>query len=66
MFVDGAIEAAVEALSQDPTIGLVYGDVELIDEESRVMGLDIQGPFRSRDVFWPYDVCAATRNVFHA
>ena len=45
VFVDGAVEAAVEALCQDPTIGLVYGDVELIDEESRVIGTDIQGPF---------------------
>ena len=45
VFVSGAIEAAVEALSQDPTIGLVYGDVELIDEESRMTGADIQGPF---------------------
>ena len=66
VFVSGAIEAAVEALSQDSSIGLVYGDVELIDEESRVTGADIQGPFRSRDVFRPLDVCAATGNVFHA
>ena len=45
VFLGGAIEAAVEALSHDPTIGLVYGDVELIDEESRITGADIQGPF---------------------
>jgi glycosyltransferase involved in cell wall biosynthesis len=45
LFLDGAIEAAVEALDNDPTVGLVYGDVELIDEESRVIGADIQGPF---------------------
>ncbi len=45
VFVGGAIEAAVEALSHDPIIGLVYGDVELIDEESLVRGADIQGPF---------------------
>jgi len=45
LFLDGAIEAAVEALDYDPTVGLVYGDVELIDEESRVIGADIQGPF---------------------
>jgi glycosyltransferase involved in cell wall biosynthesis len=45
LFVDGAIEAAVETLSHDPTVGLVYGDVELIDEESRIIGADIQGPF---------------------
>jgi glycosyltransferase involved in cell wall biosynthesis len=45
LFLDGAIEAAVEALDHDPTVGLVYGNVELIDEESRVIGADIQGPF---------------------
>jgi glycosyltransferase involved in cell wall biosynthesis len=45
VFVAGAIEAAVDSLSEDPTVGLVYGDVELIDEESRVTGSDIQGPF---------------------
>jgi len=45
VFLDGALEAAVEAFSHDPTIGLIYGDVELIDENSRVTGADIQGPF---------------------
>jgi glycosyltransferase involved in cell wall biosynthesis len=45
VFLTGAIEAAVEALSHDPKVGLVYGDVELIDEESRITGADIQGPF---------------------
>ena len=45
VFVAGAIEVAVDSLSEDPTVGLVYGDVELIDEESRVTGIDIQGPF---------------------
>jgi glycosyltransferase involved in cell wall biosynthesis len=45
VFLDGAVEAAVEAFSQDPTIGLIYGDVELIDEDSRVTGADIQGRF---------------------
>ena len=37
--------AAVGALSEDPSLGFVYGDVELIDEKSRVTGADIQGPF---------------------
>jgi glycosyltransferase involved in cell wall biosynthesis len=45
VFVCDAIDAAVDALSQDPTLGLVYGDVELIDQESRVTGTDTQGPF---------------------
>src|SRR6516165_5744206 len=34
LFVDDAIGAAVEALSLDQAIGLVYGDVELIDQNS--------------------------------
>ena len=45
MFVGGAIAAAVEALSRNRTLGLVYGDIELIDEKSRQTGADIQGPF---------------------
>jgi glycosyltransferase involved in cell wall biosynthesis len=45
LFLGGAIETAVDALSHDQTIGFVYGDVELIDEESRVIGADVQGPF---------------------
>jgi len=45
LFLDGAIEAAVEVFSHGSAIGLVYGDVELIDEQSRVTGADIQGPF---------------------
>ena len=45
VFVSGAIAAAVEALSKDSTIGLVYGDVELIDQEFCITGADIQGPF---------------------
>jgi glycosyltransferase involved in cell wall biosynthesis len=45
MFASGAIATAVEALSHNPTVGLVYGDVELIDEQSRKIGADIQGPF---------------------
>jgi glycosyltransferase involved in cell wall biosynthesis len=45
LFVDDAIGAAVEALSLDQAIGLVYGDVELIDQNSHVTGADIQGPF---------------------
>jgi glycosyltransferase involved in cell wall biosynthesis len=45
VFVVGAVEAAVKAFSEDPKTGLVYGDVELIDEASFVTGADIQGPF---------------------
>ena len=66
VFLDGAVEAAVEALSHDPTIGLVYGDVELIDEEYARDGGGYSGPFRSCDVFRPHDVCAATGDIFYA
>jgi glycosyltransferase involved in cell wall biosynthesis len=45
LFLDGAVQAGVDVISGDPAIGLVYGDVELIDEESRVTGVDVQGPF---------------------
>lgn len=45
VFLPGAISAAVEALRCAPEAGLVYGDVELIDENSRVMGVDEQGAF---------------------
>jgi hypothetical protein len=45
VFVVGAVEAAVKALCEDPKTGLVYGDVELIDEKSFVTGADIQSPF---------------------
>jgi glycosyltransferase involved in cell wall biosynthesis len=45
MFVSGAIVAAVEALFHNPPVCLVYGDVQLIDEQSRATGADIQGPF---------------------
>ena len=65
VFVDGAVEAAVEALCQDPTIGLVYGDVELIDEKSHVIGIDIQGPFDIA-MYFGRIVCSATRHVFYA
>lgn len=45
VFVAGAIEAAAIAISTDPTLGLVFGDVEHIDEYSHVTGRDIQGEF---------------------
>src|SRR5262245_18292720 len=45
MFVRGTVQAAVSAISAEPRIGFVYGDVELVDEDSRVIGADVQGPF---------------------
>src|SRR5262249_21339914 len=49
VFLPGALRAAVEALLADPGAGLVYGDVELIDAESRHIGADQQGSFDFAD-----------------
>jgi glycosyltransferase involved in cell wall biosynthesis len=45
VFLPGALTAAVDALRSAPDAGLVYGDVELIDEHSHTIGADRQGPF---------------------
>jgi glycosyltransferase involved in cell wall biosynthesis len=45
VFLPGAVSAAVEALRGDTAAHLVYGDVELIDENSEFLGADDQGPF---------------------
>ena len=45
LYLPGAIRAAVEFLRAHPEAALVYGDVELIDENSRVTGRDIQPSF---------------------
>ncbi|MBG9389068.1 glycosyltransferase family 2 protein [Caenimonas aquaedulcis] len=45
VFLPGAVTAAVQALQSHPGCGLVYGDVELIDAQSRQIGVDEQGPF---------------------
>jgi glycosyltransferase involved in cell wall biosynthesis len=45
VFLPGAITAAVEALAAAPEAGLVYGDVELIDESSNLIGAHVQGDF---------------------
>jgi len=45
VFVPGAVQAAVSAMTADPEIGLVYGDVELMDDDSCSIGADVQGPF---------------------
>ena len=44
-YLPGAIEAAVEALRANPKAGLVFGDVELIDENSQRVGSDLLGAF---------------------
>ena len=45
LYLPGAVMAAVSALGHDPSLGLVYGDVELIDEHGQVLGSDVQGSF---------------------
>lgn len=45
LFVAGAIEAATTAISAEPGLGLVFGDVEHIDENSHITGRDVQGAF---------------------
>lgn len=44
-YVPGAIATAVDALLGDPRLGLVYGDVEYIDSESRLTGRTSLPPF---------------------
>jgi glycosyltransferase involved in cell wall biosynthesis len=45
VFLPGAITASVAALRDAPAAGLVYGDVELIDAQSRLLGADEQSAF---------------------
>jgi glycosyltransferase involved in cell wall biosynthesis len=45
LFLPGAVSAAVEALRANPAAAFAYGDVELIDAESVVLGKDAQGAF---------------------
>lgn len=45
VYLPGAISAAVEALYAHPETGLVFGDVEYIDEHSRVTGREVLRAF---------------------
>lgn len=45
IYLPDAFEAAVEALHANPQAGLAFGDIELIDENSRVVGRDLLGAF---------------------
>jgi len=45
VFLPGAISAAVQMLAENPSAGLVYGDVQHIDANSRLIGEDVQGAF---------------------
>lgn len=45
VFLPGAVTASVHELSENPSAGLVYGDVQHIDAHSRLTGADVQGSF---------------------
>jgi glycosyltransferase involved in cell wall biosynthesis len=45
IYLSGAISSAVKYLKKNRDVMLVYGDVELIDGQSRYIGKDVQGPF---------------------
>ena len=45
VFLPGSVAAAVDAFRANPDAALAYGDVELIDEQSRLIGADRQGDF---------------------
>ena len=49
LYLTGAISAAVEYFNTHSDISLVYGDAELIDENSQSTGKDILTPFDLRD-----------------
>ena len=71
VFLPGAITAAVSTLLQNPVAGLVYGDVEYIDADSRVTGADVQGMFDlaeylGRFMYIPQPGTCFTRAVLHA
>jgi len=44
-FLPGAIRAAVDAFASDPSLGLIYGDVEYIDAASNLIGRTNLPPF---------------------
>ncbi len=45
VYLPGAVTTAVEGMSADKELALVYGDVEYIDEHSRVLGREKLTPF---------------------
>lgn len=45
LFLPGALKTMVSTMLAAPKPGLVYGDVELIDANSRVIGRDVQDDF---------------------
>lgn len=49
VYLPGAVTAAVGFMQSHPDVALVYGDVDLIDEHSSLIGRDILTPFSLRD-----------------
>jgi glycosyltransferase involved in cell wall biosynthesis len=45
VFLPGAVSAAVKALAGAPQAGFVFGDVELIDADSKLIGVDVIDDF---------------------
>ena len=45
VYVPGALRRAVEAFCEDSALGLMYGDVEYIDEHSQVLSREVLEPF---------------------
>jgi glycosyltransferase involved in cell wall biosynthesis len=45
VFLEGGITAMVDRLLVNPNTGLAYGDVELMDADSQLIGRDVQGDF---------------------
>lgn len=46
VYLPGAFTAMVEAFRSNPSTFLFFGDIELIDEYSSLLGQDVQGPFK--------------------
>ena len=49
LYLPGAFRAVADAFGNEPQLGLVYGDVEYIDEQSRRTGGTHLGPFSLED-----------------
>ena len=45
LYLPGAISSAVDFMNEHSDVGLIYGDVELIDERSQLIGKDCPTPF---------------------
>jgi len=48
VYLPGAFSEVVEFIGKHSDVALVYGDVELMNEDSQIIGRDVQGPFNLR------------------